>query len=167
MRTEILCSFRLLVEYANRLAEDIPAEHFTDQTDGVHNHPAWILGHLSCSFQAIGGELGLAPWLPDEYPLLFGTGSIPTAEPTDYPPKSQLLATFRDAVERIEMAVDGVTDERLASPLPDEEYRKVLPTLGGALVHILIGHASIHVGQLTVWRGANGLPRVAERFDRR
>ena len=166
MRSEVLCGFRLTIDYANRLIENIHEEQFAAQCNGMHNHPTWILGHLCVSFQAIGGEIGLSEWLPETWPAMFGTGSTPSADASAYPAKSQLQVMFRDSAERIDHAVEGLTENQMSVPLPDEEYRKVLPTLGHALVHILVGHASVHVGQLTAWRAAMGLPRVAERFDR-
>ena len=165
MQSEILVSFRILVDYALRLVDDVPANQFAALPDGVGNHPAWIVGHLCNSFQAIGGELDLPPWLPDGWTSVFGTGSIPSADAGEYPTKSALIAALNQSVEQIESAMKGLTAQQLAAPLPDVEYRKSLPTIGHALTHILIGHASIHVGQLTVWRSAMRLPRVSEQFD--
>ena len=34
----------------------------------------------------------------------------------------------------------------------------MFPTLGHALVHVLVGHTAAHVGQLADWRRAMGLP---------
>lgn len=166
MRSEILTSFRLVVEYARRLVADIPPQDYVAQPAGVPNHPAWILGHLVHSFQAIGGEIGVTPWLNDNWQSRFGTGSAPSPHLDDYPSKSALIATFDDAVNRITNAVENITPQDLSAPLPDKEYRKTLPTIGHALTHILIGHASVHVGQLTVWRNARQLPRVREQFDK-
>jgi hypothetical protein len=165
LNSEILTSFQLVVDYARRLVGDIPPQEFVAQPDGIVNHPAWILGHLAHSFQAIGGEIGVAPWLADDWDRMFATGAIPTPRVKDYPSKSSLIATFDDAVDRTTDAVSRLSTEGFASPLPDDEYRATLPTIGHALLHILVGHTSVHVGQLTVWRHAMQLPRVPEHFD--
>ena len=166
VQSEILVSFRLLVDYTRRLVDDIPPNDFAAQPGGNRNHPAWILGHLCYSFQAMGGELGLSPWLPNDWPPIFGTGSTPSADIENYPPKSSLIATFNQSVRRIENAVEGLTDQQLDAPLPDAEARQTLPTIAHALTHILIGHASVHIGQLTCWRAAMQLPHVPEQFDK-
>ena len=165
MKSQILVGFELTTRYCLRMVEGLCEEDFCRQPPGITNHAAWLLGHLCYSFQAIGGEIGLAPWLPEDWGKTFGTGSVPNHTATDYPSGASLVNAFEDAAEKLWTAIAAMKDDELESPLPDEEYRKTLPTLGHALIHILIGHASIHVGQLTVWRTAMGLPRVSEHFD--
>lgn len=166
MKDEILVSFRLLTDYARRLTGDIAERDFVAQPHGIANHPAWILGHLCSSMQAICGELEVAPWLPADWSSRFGTGTRPSDDVTEYPPKASMLEVFNESVQQVEAAVGGITSQQLTSPLPDEEYRKSLPTLGHALIHILVGHSSVHVGQLTAWRAAMGLSRIREQFDK-
>lgn len=47
-----------------------------------------------------------------------------------------------------------MSDEDFEQELPDAEYRKTVPSVGHALVHILIVHTSVHIGQITVWESA-------------
>lgn len=166
MKSQILVGYELVTNYALRLVEDLSEPDFFHQPAGVTNHPAWLLGHLCFSFQAIGGEIGVAPWLPEDWGQTFGTGSSPSSNAANYPSGASLVETFANASEKISRAIEAMTDEALLAPLPDEGYRQTLPTVAHALTHILIGHASVHVGQLTVWRAANKLPRVAEHFDK-
>jgi hypothetical protein len=166
MKDELLVCFRLLVDFTRGLTSDIAESDFTAQPNGISNHPAWILGHLCSSMQAIGGELKVAPWLPDAWSTVFGTGSTPSSNSANYPTKASLLEAFDRSVQQVEVAVEKLTVEQLSMPLPDEEYRKTLPTIGHALLHILVGHSSVHIGQLTTWRAAMRLPRIRERFDK-
>jgi hypothetical protein len=55
-------------------------------------------------------------------------------------------------------------EDGLAQPLPDERYRHIFPTIGHALLHILTAHAAVHVGQVSVWRRAFGLPPLSDAF---
>ena len=50
----------------------------------------------------------------------------------------------------------------MSATLPDERYRDVFPTIGHAVVHILTGHAAVHVGQVSVWRRAAGYQPLSE-----
>lgn len=165
MTSELLVSFRLALAYLRRLLEDLRDEQMLSQPSGTGNHPAWIVGHIVYSLQAMSGELGVQPWLPEDWSRMFGTGTNPEAATAAYPPKSQLLEYLRDAESRVANAIEKLTESDLASPLPDAGYRKTLPTIGHALIHILVGHASVHIGQLTVWRHAMGLPRAPEHFE--
>lgn len=165
MIPEILNSFGLTLDYLHRLVADVEENQLTVQPHGVINHPAWVMGHLAHSFQAIGGERGLPPWLPEDWSERFGTGSTPIPDRTAYPTKQTLLAAIDDGRQRLTAALSILTDRDLAVPLPDERYRSVFPTLGHAVLHILGAHAAVHVGQVTVWRRAMGLPTTTVPFN--
>src|SRR5450432_1885217 len=96
MVDEVLNSYRLTVGYLRRLVADVPDVDLTRQPNGVANHAAWVMGHLTSSCQALGGELGLATWLPAQWEQQFGTGSIPTSDRSAYPSKEELLAALAD-----------------------------------------------------------------------
>ncbi|MGH7138811.1 MAG: DinB family protein, partial [Pirellulales bacterium] len=63
MIAEVLNSFSLTLSYLRRLMADVPDESLARQPNGAPNHPAWVMGHLVHSCEALGGEIGLAPWL--------------------------------------------------------------------------------------------------------
>lgn len=158
MIRELLNSYALILADVRVAVEDLTEQLMVRQFPGVPNHPAWTVGHLVYSAQAIGGELGLAPWLPSSWDALFCTGSIPQPLAASYPSRSELLNALADAQARITQALSSLTSEALAAPLPDVRYRSVFPTVGHAIVHILSGHTSYHLGQLSLWRRAAGLP---------
>jgi uncharacterized damage-inducible protein DinB len=75
-----------------------------------------------------------------------------------YPAKQELLQTLADGERRLRERLSALGDTALSSPLPDERVREILPTLGHAVLHVLVGHTAAHLGQLAVWRRAMGLP---------
>ncbi|MGD9633677.1 MAG: DinB family protein [Pirellulales bacterium] len=162
MIDEIVHSHSLVINDLRRLIDDVPDEKMTMQVDTVVNHPAWVIGHLTYSFEAIGGELGITPWLPKVWAGKFGTGSTPVAERESYPSKVDLLKLLADAQQRVVSRLNAIGEPGLSQPLPDIRYREIFPTVGQAVVHVLTAHAALHVGQLTVWRRAVGLPPLIE-----
>ena len=164
MVAEVLNSYRLTLDYLKRLVADLPDERLADQPHGVVNHPAWIIGHLTHSCEAIGGELGLSPWLPEDWSRKFGTGSVPTADRCAYQSRADLLAALMDAVARVSDRVVALGDSGMEAPLPDQRFREMFPTVGHAVVHILTAHAAVHVGQVSAWRRAAGYPPPSETF---
>ena len=156
MIDEILQSYALTLDYLHRLIADIPDGELTRQPHGAVNHPAWIIGHLTCSCQAIGEELGLAHWLPLDWVNRFETGSTPIDDRSVYPSKQQLLTTLADGRRRLEQQLRAIGDAGMNAQLPDERYRDMFPTVGHAVIHILASHAAVHVGQLSVWRRTAG-----------
>ncbi|MGE0191239.1 MAG: DinB family protein [Planctomycetota bacterium] len=151
MRQEILNGFRLEQRRLRLLLEGIDAASWTLQPAGVVNHAAWTVGHLAASMEAIGGELGLAPWLEPTWRTRHGEGSTPVDDAVAYPPPSVLWSRFEDAADRVASAVKQVGNEAWFGPLPDERYRATYPTLAHAVLHILVGHTAAHVGQLGCW----------------
>lgn len=164
MVAEVLNSYRLTLEYLHRLVADLPDERLARQPHGVVNHPAWIIGHLTHSCEAIAGELGLSSWLPDDWSRQFGTGSVPTADRSAYPAKAELLAALSDAQARVSDRLVVLGEAGMEVPLPDERYRAIFPTVGHAVVHILGGHAAMHEGQVSAWRRAAGYAPPSETF---
>jgi hypothetical protein len=158
MKDEILNSLSLHVTTLHKLVGDLDDVQMTRQPVGVPNHPAWTLGHIIFSFQGIGEEIGLEPWLPADWEKRFGTGSTPVADVGTYPTKHELLGTLADAERRVREQLITLDDAALRDPLPDERVREILPTLGHAVLHVLVGHTAAHLGQLAVWRRAMGLP---------
>jgi len=160
MRAEILNSYAIALDSGRRMLADLRDDQWVAQPIAGMNHPAWIVGHLTYSCQMIGIEMGLAPWLPEDWGTRFDTDSRPVAAAEDYPSRSELLSAFGDAAERVQRRLAEIDDADLAGPLPDERYRETFPTLGHAVLHILTVHTAVHLGQLSAWRHAVGLPSV-------
>jgi hypothetical protein len=161
----VLHSFAYALDYLREQVADVADNDMVAQPSGIANHPAWVIGHLTFTCQMLGGAIGVSEWLPSDFAKRYGTGSVPVADVNVYEPKDRALAMLRDAQNRIVTAVNQLRDEQLDQPFPDESLRDVFPTIRHALVQILVGHTSMHVGQLTVWRRAMGLTRMARPFE--
>lgn len=164
MIDETLNSFALTLDFLRRLIADVPDDAMARQPAGVLNHPAWTLGHLAQSCEAIAREVGVPPWLPTNWATRFGTGSMPTADRAHYPPKADLLAPLADGQQRVGTALSAFTDAGLKVPLRDTRFRDRFPTLGHAVIHILGAHTASHVGQIVVWRRVAGFGPLTDPF---
>lgn len=157
-----LTTGRLALDHLRRLVADLDEDQMVAQPGSQNKHPAWTLGHLTCSLHLLGDEFGLAPDLPIGWVAKFGTGSTPVSDVDAYPDKGDLLSALNGAQARLAEHLRWLGPKTLTSPLPDEAYRKFLPAKGHALLHILIGHTSLHVGQLGAWRKSMGLDVPSE-----
>ena len=160
----VLHSFAYCLDFLREQLADIVPESMTAQPNEIMNHPAWVVGHLTFSCQALGGEIGMPAWLPSSFAKRFGTGSVPVADATMYEPKDQAIAMLDDAEYQISSAVTQLNEVQLDEPLPDEKYRVILPTVRHAITQVLVAHPANHIGQLTIWRQAMGLPRLTRPF---
>jgi hypothetical protein len=144
---------------------DVSDADIVAQPGGIANHPAWMIGHLTHTCQLLGGVLGVAEWLPENWAARFGAGSVPVPDPGAYETKAEALARLRDAQSRVTDAVERLDDSRLDEPFPDASYHDVFPTIRHAITQVLVGHTAMHVGQVTVWRRAMGLPPMKRAFE--
>jgi len=154
---ELVSCFDRTTAYVRELVADLRDEEMILQPPGVPNHAAWTLGHVIHSCQAIAQELGVSPWLPDDWESLFGYGSSPCGVAgSAYSFKSVLTGYLADASDRLRAALLTTDENRLRDPLPDPKTREVLPTTGDALLQIVCAHTAYHAGQLAAWRRAIG-----------
>jgi len=161
----VLHSFAYCLDFLREQVSDVAASDMVAQPAGVTNHPAWVIGHLSYTFQMLGGAIDVPPWLNDGWAARYGTGSVPIADVGLYETKDHALAALHDAQSRITRAVEGLNEARLNEPFPEESYRNVFPTIRHALTQVLVGHTAFHVGQLSAWRRAMGLPTMRRGFE--
>ena len=76
-----------------------------------------------------------------------------------YPPLEQLKQVFFESYRSAIAAVAAATDAQLVAANPaDGRMRELFPTLGGMINFYLAGHTQSHLGQLSAWRRAMGLP---------
>ena len=161
----VLHSFAYCLDYLREQVADVAEADLVAQPKGIMNHPAWVIGHLTYACQLLGGAIGLPEWLPADWTRRFGTGSVPVADAGLYETKTDALAALGDAHSRIARAVEELDDSRLDEPFPDESYRDVFPTIRHAITQVLVGHTANHIGQVSVWRRAAGLPPMRRPFE--
>lgn len=160
----VLHSFAYCLDYLGEQVAGVAAADMVSQPNGITNHPAWVIGHLTFACQLLGGAVGLRGWLPDDWARRYGTGSVPAADAGLYETKDQALVILRDAESRMAQAVQQLNDSQLDQLFPDESYRPVFPTIRHALTQVLVGHTANHIGQVSVWRRAMGLPPMRRDF---
>jgi hypothetical protein len=161
----VLHSFAYSLDFLRQQVADVAPPDMIAQPNGVMNHPAWVIGHLTNACQMLGRSIGLPKWLPKDFGKRFGYGSMPVADAALYPKKEEALDMLRDAQDRFTQAVDLLNDSQLDQPFPVESYLYVFPTIRHALTQVLVGHTAYHVGQIGVWRKAMGLPPMGRSFE--
>ena len=143
--------------FAETLVKDVTAEQMAQQPGGVINHPAWSLGHLATSANSLAQLLGLESDSPDGWDKTFATGGTPSADPSAYPTKEEILAELKKQHARNTAAFEKVDPAELAKPHPNEAARKYFPTVGDLVVFLMTAHEMDHLGQIAAWRRAMGL----------
>ncbi len=161
MQEHVLRASAVNLEYAKKLVADIPQDKMCAQPAPGMNHAAWVLGHIAFVFDSMIRVFDQKPTMSPEWLELFNVASKPTSDRARYPSKAALLEAYEKNYLRIVAAIKAAGPEALAREFPNPKLRPTLPTVGVAMVHILTSHQGLHLGQLSAWRRAQGMPAVA------
>ena len=161
MRNHILGIYAHTLEQVERVCDGIPDARLAEIPHEGSHHAAWVIGHLAIASDMAGKFLGVEAGVPEAWGgwCMPGTGAQDDRD--QYPSKDELLETLKKAHAVVAPAFEGASDELLASEMPNEEYREFFPTIGMLAVYMLAHHESYHLGQLSTWRRAIGMPSNA------
>jgi uncharacterized damage-inducible protein DinB len=148
--------------YALRLVEDLSPSQWTVQPlpGRMLNHPAWVCSHLNV-YAPICTSLARGERFPDPLEHRYGQKSEVSTDPREYANGEELAAEYRRLHDEAEGALSRTTEAVLLAPNPLERWRAMHPRIGDMLVTLMVKHESGHLGQLSAWRRAMGLERVA------
>jgi uncharacterized damage-inducible protein DinB len=152
--------YRFNLQLAKMLVADIREEHMYQQPIAGMNHASWILGHLTMPRLWAKEPLKLDVTVPPDWVEKFNAGSTPVAKEGFYPSKAELIAVLEYTHAVMEAGLRKLTEEDLAQPTQNERMRKFMPQMGDVITGLMSTHESYHIGQLSGWRRAMGLPRV-------
>ncbi len=114
------------------------------------NHAMWIVGHLGLADNMFLSRLNPeADAKPEGWDDLFWFGSEVYADAAKYPSSDEVLSFFRERREKLLKAINGLTDEFLDSPTPDEGMFSDAPNMAQMLIFVSY-HEGVHSGQLSV-----------------
>lgn len=156
---QLLFSYQWGVDTFERLVADIADEQFAAQPVEGINHPAWLLGHVSVYDTVIAkmlrGESFDNPW---DAPC--GKNSSPVADRSAYASKDEILRVRREGVEQAVEAITTAPPEAWSAPFEHPTWGKQFQVVAPAVTFLATTHQALHLGQLSGWRRAAGLPRV-------
>lgn len=157
MIEHVINLYKFNLNVANRLVQDLTPQQMVQQPSGVVNHPAWSLGHLAMTANNLAVLLGLKSQVPEGWNQIFSIGGIPSGDLSLYPSKEELISILTAQHERNSAAVFKADPAWFSTPHPNEQRRKVFPTVGDMVVMLMTSHEMNHLGQISVWRRAMGL----------
>lgn len=123
------------------------------------NHPLWIVGHLGLADNNFLSRLSPEKDnKPEGWTDLFWFGSEVSSDADDYPAPEEVVAYFQERRQELLRAIEGLEDEFLLSPTPNEGMFADAPNMAQILLFIAY-HEGLHSGQFTVaHRGLGNKP---------
>lgn len=150
------------LRYALALLDDVTDEQFVTRPGGNMNHPAWILGHVSLYHPIAVKLLAGEPFEdPADDPLFGFRGQGPIEDIAPYGGKKAMVDRFEAGHEQAAQAILSGPAEAFSRPPSLPRWAKMYPTVEFMLPDLLLFHEGMHIGQISIWRRAAGLPAVA------
>ena len=155
------------LRYALALLDDVTDEQFVTRPKAPNNvtpmnHAAWVLGHVSLyhpiTVKLLAGEAFDDP-ADDRLFGFRGEGPIDSIEP--YGGKDTMVQRFEAGHEEVAQAILNAPPEAFTRPPSLPRWAEMYPTVEFLLPDLLLFHEGMHIGQISTWRRAVGLPPVA------
>lgn len=156
---DILFSYRWGADTFAKLVSDVADEDFVAQPVEGINHPAWLFGHAGVYHSVIVALLKGEPF-DNPWDAPCGKNSSPLTDRSAYPSKDEILKSYADGVAAACDAIATAPAEAWTAPFEHPTWGKQFETVGPAVVFLATTHQALHLGQLSGWRRAMGLPRV-------
>jgi hypothetical protein len=141
--------------YAEEMIAEVDAAvWFVMPTAGIST-VAWQVGHLAmaeyrlCLHRIRGVREADEALIPTAFLTAFGARSVPSADPTLYPTREEILATFRRVHEQALGELASFSPERWEER-PDPPHRLFDRKIDGLWWRVR--HEMVHVGQLALLR---------------
>jgi DinB superfamily len=142
------------LRYALALLADVADEQMVLRPGGNMNHPAWIIGHVSLYHPAAVALLRGEPFDDPKDNRLFGfAGQGPVDDIAVYGGKQALFDRFTAGHEQVAQALLSAEPADFKRPPSLARWAAQYPTVEFMLPDLLVFHESMHIGQISTWRG--------------
>lgn len=146
---------------ALRLMEDVTDEQMLLRPGGNMNHPAWIFGHMSLYHPALVGLITGKQFADPKDDPDFGFSVTKTSDdPKLYGTKAAILEKYAAGHEDVAQALLAAKSKQLGALPSLPRWRETKQTVAFMLPDLMLHHESTHIGQLSFWRRAAGLPKI-------
>lgn len=159
----VIAQYDFNLKWADSIVVDLDETQMTvTPCKGLENHPAFTLGHLATGSALLAEDLGGVFQVPDGWDELFlrkgpGDPRLPNPDLILYPDKQALLRELQKQHEAVKGLLLSKDEKTLNSDI-SWRYKKYFPTIFDLVNFMCISHESMHLGQLSAWRRAMGLP---------
>lgn len=159
----VLGPARRTLDFAQLVTKDIPADTFAHMPHPTMNHPAFCLGHLSLYPNRLFTLIGQPNKIIEKkgWEDLFKMGVACVEQDGRYPHKDEIVAGYVERYSAIIKTLETTNEDIYARENPMEgRMKEIFPYVGLAINFMLNNHPMMHLGQVSAWRRAMGLPSV-------
>lgn len=137
--------------------DGLTQEDSLKQPEPAGNCLNWVVGHLLCVYDQMLSLLGQTPVMQPGALKRYERGSAPIKSASEAMELSYLQSGIEEAVARLDVGLQGLSEEALDSPAPFSPTGR--PETVRSLVTLILFHQAYHTGQASLLRrlaGKNG-----------
>lgn len=143
------------------LLDDVTNEQMVLRPGRNMNHPAWILGHVSLYHPIVPKLLAGESFAdPGDDPLFGFSGRGPLDDLAACGSKQSIVQRFAAGHEQVAQALLAAKPADFTRPPSLPRWATQFPTVEFMLPDLIVFHEGMHIGQISIWRRAAGLPAV-------
>jgi hypothetical protein len=86
--------------------------------------------------------------------------SKPESDTSRYPKKAEIVDAYVSGHEQVLTQLNSATDQIFELDVQLPRWKEIMPKVGIALPYLMLLHENQHLGQISAWRRAMGLPSV-------
>jgi len=150
---EQICTAR---KYSLQLIQHIDPADWFRMPGGEVTHVAWQVGHLAVAQFGLSArciEAGSRQGIAEDFPRLFGKGSVPVSDPGKYPTPAEIQNECDRVHQQTMTCLEQLPEDILDQPSTPEH--PMFHTRLGALIW-LAQHEFSHAGQIGLLRRLMG-----------
>ena len=138
---------------------DVEPQAFMARPVKGMNHLAWQIGHLISSEHKAVEQVkpGASPTLPDGFLEKYAMDKHASDNAADFHSKDELLGLWKTQRAATKQVLEGLSDEELEAPCPNEKMRGMCPTVG-SMFNLTALHTLMHTGQFVAVRRQAEMP---------
>ncbi len=158
-KTTIEQSLNISDMVMDKYLTDLEPEAFLARPIAGMNHIAWQIGHLIISERKFveAAKPGVSPALPEGFAEKHAMDKHSDDNAGDFYSKDEYLALWKAQRGATRKALEGMSEEELDVPCPNEKMRSMNPTVG-ALFNGAGLHCLMHAGQFVAVRRQHEMP---------
>jgi uncharacterized damage-inducible protein DinB len=150
-------------DYGQRLVADLDDAQMIAQPQWISgppmNHPAWVLSHLNVYLPIIAAVIRDEAFV-DPKDHEFGMHSRPQMDRATYASREELVGSFAAGHTTVSQLLESADDSVFAQAIRLPRWQGVFANAGALLPYLMLNHENGHLGQISAWRRALGLPPV-------
>lgn len=157
MRNTIVELFEFQEQYLFQILRNIPESKLYSTDKNMGNSPGWILGHLIVEIEDIFNHLNIERENIETFFFESFKGGVyyKSFNVEKLPNKEKLMILFKKRYSLLLNTYLELNQNQRKEKHPSEMLSEIYSNVDSWIVHHLITHVAVHIGNISTWKKMN------------